>query len=153
MALVLADRVRETSTTTGTGTITLAGAVYGYQSFAAIGNGNATYYTIYDQTSGDWEVGIGTYTTSGTALSRTTVLSSSNAGALVNFTGAVDVFLTYPSGKAVWQDTSGVVAQQSFGAITATSAALKKAQIKTQSGTVYIVVTKALYDKLGLKNY
>jgi len=56
MALVLADRVRETSTTTGTGTVTLAGAVYGYQSFSAIGNGNATYYTIYDQTSGAWEV-------------------------------------------------------------------------------------------------
>ena len=98
MALVLADRVKETTTTTGTGTITLAGAATGYQSFAAIGNGNTTYYTIAGQTGSEWEVGIGTYTSSGTTLARTTVISSSNAGALVNFSvGTKDVFVTYPA--------------------------------------------------------
>ena len=79
MALILADRVKETTTTTGTGTVTLAGAVTGYQSFTAIGDGNTTYYTIASQSNSEWEVGIGTYTSSGTTLSRTTVLSSSNA--------------------------------------------------------------------------
>lgn len=100
MALILADRVQETTTTTGTGTVTLAGAVSGFQSFAAIGNGNSTYYTI---TGGsEWEVGIGTYTSSGTTLSRTTVLSSSNAGSLVNFSaGSKNVFVTYPATVAV----------------------------------------------------
>jgi len=99
MALVVKDRVKETTTTTGTGTITLAGAVAGFQSFSAIGTGNSTYYAIVDQTPGAWEVGIGTYTASGTTLSRTTVLASSNAGALVNFgAGTKDVFITYPAG-------------------------------------------------------
>lgn len=98
MPLVLANRVKETTTTTGTGTVTLAGAAAGYQSFAVVGNGNTTYYTITDSASGAWEVGIGTYTASGTTLSRNTVLASSNAGALVPFgAGAKDVFVTYPS--------------------------------------------------------
>jgi hypothetical protein len=98
MAFVLADRVKETTTTTGTGTVTLAGASAGYQSFSAIGNTNTTYYTIAAQTGTEWEVGIGTYTSSGTTLARTTVISSSNAGALVNFSaGTKDVFVTYPA--------------------------------------------------------
>jgi len=102
MALVLADRVQETTTTTGTGTVTLAGAVTGYQTFAAVGDGNSTYYTIAGQTGSEWEVGIGTYTTSGTTLSRTTVLSSSNSGSLVNFSaGTKNVFVTYPAATAV----------------------------------------------------
>ena len=98
MAFVLADRVKETTTTTGTGTVTLLGASTGYQSFSAIGNANTTYYTIAGQTGSEWEVGIGTYTSSGTTLARTTVISSSNAGALVNFSaGTKDVFVTYPA--------------------------------------------------------
>ena len=98
MAFVLADRVKETTTTTGTGTVTLAGASTGFQSFSAIGNGNNTYYTIAGQGTAEWEVGIGTYTSSGTTLSRDTVLSSSNAGSLVNFSsGTKDVFVTYPA--------------------------------------------------------
>lgn len=102
MAFVIADRVRETSTTTGTGTVTLLGAFTGYQSFSAIGNGNSTYYTIASQTLSEWEVGIGTYTASGTTLSRDTILSSSNSGAAVNFSaGTKDVFVTYPSERAV----------------------------------------------------
>jgi len=98
MAFVLADRVKETTTTAGTGTVTLLGASTGYQSFSVIGNGNTTYYTIAGQTGSEWEVGIGTYTSSGTTLARTTVLSSSNAGSLVNFSaGTKDVFVTYPA--------------------------------------------------------
>ena len=102
MAFVLKDRVKETSTSTGTGTITLAGAVSGYQSFSAIGNSNSTYYTISGQGTTEWEVGIGTYTSSGTTLSRDTVLASSNSGSLVNFSaGTKDVFCDYPAGRAV----------------------------------------------------
>jgi len=98
MAFVLADRVKETTTTTGTGTVTLLGASTGYQSFAVIGNANTTYYTIAGQTGSEWEVGIGTYTSSGTTLARTTVISSSNSGSLVNFSaGTKDVFVTYPA--------------------------------------------------------
>jgi hypothetical protein len=98
MALVLANRVKETTTTTGTGTVTLLGASTGYQSFAVIGNANTTYYTIAGQTGSEWEVGIGTYTSSGTTLARTTVLASSNSGSLVNFSaGTKDVFVTQPS--------------------------------------------------------
>jgi hypothetical protein len=101
MALVIADRVKETTVTTGTGTVTLAGATSGFQSFSAVGNGNSTYYTIAGQSSSEWEVGIGTYTSSGTTLSRTTVLSSSNAGSLVSFSaGTKDVFVTYPASVA-----------------------------------------------------
>jgi hypothetical protein len=103
MALVLADRVQESTTTTGTGSIALAGAVLGYQSFAVIGNGNTTYYTIADQGGSNWEVGIGTYSTSGPTLARTTVLSNSNGNTSpVNFTaGTKTVFVTYPSEKSV----------------------------------------------------
>ena len=109
MALAFADRVKETTTTTGTGTITLAGASAGYQSFAAIGNGNTTYYTI--AAGSQWEVGIGTYTAAGTTLSRDTVLASSNGGALVNFSAGVkDVFCDYPAGKAVIQDGASIAA-------------------------------------------
>lgn len=110
MALVLKDRVKETTTTTGTGTVTLAGAVTGYQSFSAIGNGNTTYYCIADQSGSNWEVGIGTYTSAGTTLSRDTVLASSNAGALVTFgAGTKDVFCTYAAEKSVNEDASGNV--------------------------------------------
>lgn len=101
MALVLADRVKETTTTTGTGTVTLLGASSGFQSFATIGNGNTTFYCISAQTGTEWEVGIGTYTSAGTTLARTTVLSSSNGGSLVNFSaGTKDVFVTLPSQKS-----------------------------------------------------
>ena len=110
MALVLADRVKETTTTAGTGTITLDGATTGFQSFAVVGNGNTTFYTIVGQTGNEWEVGIGTYTSAGTLLARTTVLSNS-AGtqptALTFSAGTKDVFVTYPSNKSVNLDASG----------------------------------------------
>ena len=110
MALVLADRVKETTTTAGTGTVTLLGASPGFQSFAVVGDANTTYYTIAGQTTSEWEVGIGTYTSSGTTLARTTVLSNS-AGtqptALTFSAGTKDVFVTYPSSKSVNLDASG----------------------------------------------
>lgn len=107
MALIVKDRVKETTITTGSGTITLDGAVLGFQSFSVIGNANTTYYTIVDSTTGAFEVGIGTYTSSGTTLSRTTILESSNAGAAVSFVAGVkDVFVTYPAERAVYQDES-----------------------------------------------
>ena len=102
MAFVLADRVKETTTVTGTGPATLLGAATGFQSFSAIGNANVTYYTIAGQTGSEWEVGIGTYTSSGTSLSRDTVLASSNSGSLVNFSaGTKDVWCDYPAKRAV----------------------------------------------------
>jgi len=110
MAIVLKDRVKQTATNPGTGTITLQTTPSGFQAFSAIGNGNVTYFAIVDAASGAWEVNYGTYTSSGTTLSRNaTPLSSSNAGALVNFTGAVDVFCTYPSEKAIYEETTGNV--------------------------------------------
>jgi hypothetical protein len=99
MALVLADRVQQTGTASGTTSFTLSGSVTGFQSFTVIGNGNTTYYSATDA-SGNWEVGIGTYATGGT-LTRTTILSSSNAGAAVTFSGTVNVFVTQPSGQTV----------------------------------------------------
>ena len=112
MAFVLKDRVKETSTTTGTGTITLAGAPAGYQGFSSVGDANTTFYSIV--MGFEWENGIGTYTSSGTALSRDTVLSSSNAGNKVNFSaGTKEVFITYPAGLATAYDTPS----QSTGAL------------------------------------
>ena len=101
MAFVLADRVRESTTTTGTGAVTLAGAATGYQTFAdGIGSTNTTYYAIAHQTASEWEVGLGTVG-SGT-LTRTTVLKSSNSDSAVDFaSGTKDVFVTYPAEKAV----------------------------------------------------
>ena len=136
MALVLKDRVKETTSTAGTGTVTLDGAVAGFQSFSAVGNGNSTYYAIVDSGSGDWEVGIGTYTSSGTTLSRTTVLSSSNAGSLVTFgAGNKDVFVTYPSERGVWMDSAGTaLAQYEFNTANITTANISTANIT--AGTV-----------------
>lgn len=109
MSLVLYDRVRETSTVLGTSDAVLLGAVTGYQSFSVVGNGNTCYYTIADSL-GNWEVGLGTYSTTGPTLARTTVYSSSNSNTKVSFpAGTKDVFLTYPSSKAVELDTSGNV--------------------------------------------
>ena len=102
MALVFADRVLETCSAPGTGSVTLLGATTGYRTFsAAVGNANTCYYTIADQSGANWEVGLGTYATSGNTLARTTVLSSSNSGSLVNFSsGTQNVFLDYPASVA-----------------------------------------------------
>ena len=107
MALVINDRVKETSTTTGTGDFTLAGAVQDFQSFSSgIGASNTTYYAIVNTGQGEWEVGLGTLSAS-TTLQRTTVISSSNSDALVTFTsGTKDVFCTLPALKSVVKDAS-----------------------------------------------
>ena len=99
MALIVNDRVKETSTTTGTGTFSLAGAETGYEGFVAgIGTGNTTYYAIELNSAGEFEVGIGTVTdASPDTLSRTTIISSSNSDSLVNFSaGTKNVFCTLP---------------------------------------------------------
>ena len=118
MALVVYDRVQETTTTAGTGSVTLLGAVAGFQTFAVVGNGNTTFYTITDGSS--WEVGIGTYSTTGPTLARTTVLSNSNGNTspitLSVSPNVKQVFLTYPSEKSVNLDASGNVT--ALGTIT-----------------------------------
>ena len=136
MALILKDRVKETTAVTSTGTATLLGAVAGYQSFSAIGNGNTCYYTIAAQAGTEWEVGIGTYT-SPDQLSRDTVLSSSNSGSLVNFSaGTKDVFVTQPSSKAVYTDASNIVNTSGNGANTVAFTNINASNIVTVSGTI-----------------
>ena len=120
MAFVIADRVRETTTTTGTGTITLAGAVTNFETFAAnLSNSDTTYYAIVDNTNGAFEVGLGTFTSSGTTLARS-VIASSNSNNLVDFgAGTKDVFITVPASKIVVEDGSNNVAIG--GTVTATA--------------------------------
>jgi hypothetical protein len=136
MALVVKDRVQETTTTVGTGTVTLSGAVLGFQTFAIIGDGNTTYYAIFDPTAGDWEVGVGTYTASGTTLSRTTVFESSNSGSLVSFSaGTKNVFCTYPAERAVYLDAAGsAVTTLDIGTLGVGTANITTANIT--SGTI-----------------
>jgi len=105
MALVLADRVQQTGTANTTVSFTLSGSVTGFQSFTVIGNGNTTYYTATDS-SGNWEVGIGTYSISGPTLTRTTILSSSNSGSAVTFSGALNVWCDYPAEQVGFEQTN-----------------------------------------------
>jgi hypothetical protein len=153
MAFVVKDRVKVTSTTTGTGTFTLgAAAVGGFQTFSVIGDGNSTYYTITDTTAAEWEVGIGTYTASGTTLSRDTVLDSSNSGSLVDFgAGSKDVFVAYPAERAVvggmgYVENAATVTQSStinagHNAISAGPVTIASGvSITVPSGSRYIVV-------------
>ena len=108
MAFILSDRVKETTSTTGTGTYTLGGASTGFESFASIGNSNTTYYCCTNGT--DFEVGIGTYTSSGTTLARTTILQSSNSDSAVNWSaGTKEIFCTLPAEKSVFKDASSNV--------------------------------------------
>lgn len=108
MALVLKDRVKETTTTTGTGTYTLAGAVSGFEAFSEVGDGNTTYYCCTN--GSDFEIGIGTYTLSGTTLARTTILQSSNGDAAVDWAaGTRDIFITEPADKMVFENASNNV--------------------------------------------
>ena len=110
MALKIADRVRETTTTTGTGTINLGGAVTNFETFAAnLSNSDTTYYAIVDNTNGDFEVGLGTFATgSPNTLARTTPISSSNSNSAVNFgAGTKDVFITTPASKMAFLNASG----------------------------------------------
>lgn len=121
MALIVADRVQETATSPGTGTVTLSGASTGYRTFsAAIGANNTTYYVIADQSGANWEVGLGTVGAGGTTLARTTVLASSNSGSLVNFSsGSQYVWCDYTAAKAVYADASGNISNLAGGISTA----------------------------------
>lgn len=141
MALVLADRVREQSTTTGTGTLVLNGAVVGFQTFStAIGNGNTTYYTISNPGTTEWEVGVGTV--SAGQLARSTILSSSNSGSLVNFSaGTKDVFVTYPAEKSVNEDASNIVNITSLAAGTISATGQVTSTVSTGTAPLVIAST------------
>lgn len=131
MAFVIADRVRETTTTTGTGNLTLAGAVSKFRTFASVlSSSDTTYYSIVEQTGTAWEVGIGTFTSPST-LARTTILSSSNGGSIVTFTsGTKDVFISLPASKTNTNDQPNVIA------VNSTSDALRITQIGTGNALV-----------------
>jgi hypothetical protein len=110
MALVINDRVKETSTTSGTGTLNLAGAVTGFVTFVSgIGNSNTTYYSIFEQGTNNFEIGIGTVTdATPDTLARTTVLNNSAGNtSKINFSGTLDVFCTLPASKSVYLDSTG----------------------------------------------
>ena len=151
MALVVKDRVKVSTTTTGTGTISLGSAATGYQTFSVIGDGNTTYYTISSATGSEFEVGIGTYTTSGNTLSRDTVLSSSNGGSLVNFSaGSKDVFVTYPAGRSVYLDSAGSYpVQNTFNGLTAATATLTAGTVTTAPSTGNDLVNKTYVDTVA----
>ena len=131
MALVVADRVKETTTTTGTGAITLAGAANNFVTFSSVlSNSDTTYYAIVDETNNDFEVGLGTFSSGGNSITRTTVLASSNSGSAVNLSaGTKEVFVNYPAGKAVFLDASGDANFAGAVNVTSTSA------IKLPAGT------------------
>ena len=145
MALVVADRARDTTTTTGTGTVTLSGtAPSGYQNFSVIGNGNTTYYTIVG--GSEWEVGTGTYASSGPTLARTTVLASSNGGSAVSFSsGTKDVFVTYPAEIATMLGNSatgtGSVVLSASPTLTGTLTAAAGAFSSTLTSTAHTVTS------------
>ena len=130
MALVISDRIKETTTTTGTGTYTLGGAVTGFETFTAnLSNSDTTYYACTDGT--DFEVGLGTFTSSGTTLARTTILSSSNSNNEVNWSsGTRTIFCTLPAAKTVFLDASGNIVAANGSNLTALNAS------NLSSGTV-----------------
>jgi hypothetical protein len=125
MALVLKDRVKETTSTTGTGAISLGGAVANFQAFSAVlSDADTTYYAIIDVTNSDYEIGLGTYSSGGNTLARTTILESSNGGSAVSFgAGSKNVFIAYPAEKSVYLDDSNQLVINST-AVTATPAEL-----------------------------
>jgi hypothetical protein len=153
MALVLKDRVKVTSGSTGTGTFTLGTAVLGFQDFSVIGDANTTYYTIALQSGSEFEVGIGTVTdTAGTfTLSRDTILESSNSGAAVNFSsGTKDVFVTYPAERAVFLNAAGTeVAQEDFDDITANNISLTTGSISTDPVAPTDIANKRYVDEVA----
>ena len=120
MALEINNRVRELTSTTGTGDVTLGGAVGGFQTFAAgIGNNNETYYAISINSENEWEVGRGTLSADSSTMERTEVLESSNGDAAVDFSaGSKEVFCTLPAEKAVYLDASGASVPALGGQIT-----------------------------------
>jgi len=116
MALVVADRVKETTTSTGTGAVSLGGAEPNFRAFSSVlSDADTTYYAIIDNNNLAFEVGLGTYASSGNTITRTTVLSSSNSNSAVNFSaGTKDVILTYPADKSVVEEANGEVSIENF---------------------------------------
>jgi hypothetical protein len=147
MALIVADRVKEVTTTSGTGTYTLGGAVDGFQAFSAVTvDTDTVYYAITDDT--DWEVGIGTIGGTQTTLARTTILSSSNSGSAVNWgAGTKNIFLTYPAEKAVYEDASGNVDVPNNltvgGTVDGVDIAARDADLTTTTNTANAALPKA----------
>ncbi len=135
MAFNVFDRVQETTTTTGTGTVTLAGAVSGFQSFfnAGLNNGDTTYYCITSGTA--WEVGLGTFSIGPNAIARTTILASSALGAAITLAGTSNVFCVYPASKAVYEDASGNIAGYPFTAGTINSTTIGASSASTGAFT------------------
>ena len=150
MALVLKDRVQETTTTTGTSDFTLGGAVLSYQTFASIGNGNTTYYTAFDPNVGDWEVGIGTYSTTGPTLTRDTILASSSGGSKVSFAaGQKNVIATYPAERSVNLDQAGTyITPAAFDTLTANTATLTNGTVSTTPSNNTDIANKQYVDGL-----
>jgi hypothetical protein len=166
MALVLKDRVKESSSSSGTGSVTLAGAFTGYQTFAsAVANGSTVYYTIHNTTSpndGEWEVGLGTFTSPAT-LARTTVLSSSTGGTKVSFSSAstLEVFITQPAEEAIYlNNATGLVEIGGNGTntvsftninttnLTATTVTLTNGTITTNAANATDITNKQYVDGL-----
>jgi hypothetical protein len=161
MALILKDRVKESSSSSGTGNITLGGAFPGYQTFnAAIATGSTVYYTIHNLTAGydtEWEVGVGTFTSPAT-LARNTVLSSST-GSAVNFTagaGGLEVFVTQPAEQALYtnQATGSVEAfgngsnTIAFTNINASNVVMVSGTISTNAANATDITNKTYVDGL-----
>ena len=134
MAIVVKDRVKVTTSTTGTGTLTLGSAETDFQSFSVIGDGNQTYYAI--KSDAGWEVGIGTYTLSSSTLSRDTILESSNSGSAVSLTGTSTVFTTYPAERASFSDQGLSKTYVADGAITAGKPTILTSAGKAQQFTL-----------------
>jgi hypothetical protein len=134
MALVVKNRVQVSTSTTGTGTLTLGSALSGFQNFSVIGNGNTTYYTI--TSNGDWEVGIGTYTASGTTLSRDTVLESSNSGNKINLSGISAVFCTYPAEKSVDIETAQTLTNKTISGASNTLSNIGNSSLTNSAITI-----------------
>ena len=151
MAIVVKDRVKVTTTTTGTSDFTLGAAAFGFQNFSVIGNGNETYYAAVDPITGDFEVGIGTYTTAGPTLTRTTILESSAAGAKVSFSaGTKDVFVTYPAERSVYLDTAGSYpVQNTFNTLNATTATLTGGTVATTPSVGTDIANKTYVDTVA----
>jgi hypothetical protein len=150
MALVLKDRVKETTLTTGTGSFALAGAVTGYDSFGQIGSGNTTYYAVYLDGGSEWEVGIGTYTSPST-LSRDTILASSNAGSVVTFSaGQKTIWCDYPAGAAVYASNNG--SQTSGQALKSNGVGVPPTWQNITNGTVTSVGLTTSAASLALTN-